>query len=386
MNMNLTQHQQYRIRFFPFQKFKSYQSFPRFPECNDDIRYLDEIDRESSLFIYISHRWLRGEEAVKHPDDSENHKFQLCIEGIQSIMSTVAWPMDECYLWFDYGCIDQDQLDPASEMEFLSSIIEPCDCLFTPIFSEEVIPYAKDGTQDWYDYKNPYWQDYLSRAWCRLEMVYAANIKTITDTRQRMNRLFGGLKLHRQRQRRPHFVYFHDLNLVPLNLPPLQHSYFDRFYPNKGHLKPGCESDMDRINLLMSRLRFTLSVSEWYEGEEIIVNEKKIREGKGFFSYPNGDTYFGCWKADKRHGFGVYTGFDGTKYSGQFFEDKFHGFGCLEYPDGAIYSGSFENGLKHGYGTLRWLDGRQEVGLYQNNNPFIIEGVSEMTGHIAFKP
>jgi len=47
-----------------------------------------------------------------------------------------------------------------------------------------------------------------------------------------------------------------------------------------------------------------------------------------------------------------------------------------------------DSSLKDGtvYGTLRWLDDRQEVGLYQNNNPFVVEGVSEIMGQISFKP
>jgi hypothetical protein len=32
------------------------------------------------------------------------------------------------------------------------------------------------------------------------------------------------------------------------------------------------------------------------------INGEKLREGKGIFSYPIGDVYFGDWKEDYFHG------------------------------------------------------------------------------------
>jgi hypothetical protein len=44
--------------------------------------------------------------------------------------------MEECFIWCDYGCIDQSK-DPAGELKQLDKIMELCDCIFTPIYDKD---------------------------------------------------------------------------------------------------------------------------------------------------------------------------------------------------------------------------------------------------------
>ena len=48
------------IRFINFQLFKSFGTFPRYPEEEDLTCDLEQIKRDEALIIFISHTWLRG--------------------------------------------------------------------------------------------------------------------------------------------------------------------------------------------------------------------------------------------------------------------------------------------------------------------------------------
>ncbi|MBW1742349.1 MAG: hypothetical protein JRJ47_02820, partial [Deltaproteobacteria bacterium] len=53
------------------------------------------------------------------------------------------------------------------------------------------------------------------------------------------------------------------------------------------------------------------------------------------YTWPNGDTYFGEWKGNKKHGHGTYTYANGNKYVGQYYESMRHG-------QGTFYFGEFK--------------------------------------------
>jgi hypothetical protein len=49
-------------------------------------------------------------------------------------MSSIG--MANCYIWLDYGCINQDG-DPAGELKQLDDIVKMCDCILTPIVDKD---------------------------------------------------------------------------------------------------------------------------------------------------------------------------------------------------------------------------------------------------------
>src|SRR5689334_17664564 len=99
---------------------------------------LEDIDRNNSILIFISHCWLRGWYGAEgwdgrpHPDNANGDKYKLCIEGIQNVVDSLAKGMKECYVCLDFGCINQDG-SPAGELKQLDKIVQCCDCIFTPI-------------------------------------------------------------------------------------------------------------------------------------------------------------------------------------------------------------------------------------------------------------
>src|SRR5438874_2467606 len=112
------------IRFISLAKLKELRTTPRFPENRNICVVLSEIDLETSLLIFVSHCWLRGWPGANgwdgrpHPDNAEGGKYELIVEGVDMIMKNLAPGMENCYLWLDYGCIDQNG-NPAGELRQL---------------------------------------------------------------------------------------------------------------------------------------------------------------------------------------------------------------------------------------------------------------------------
>lgn len=48
-------------RLIDFERFKASGSIPRYPECAESCVNISEIDRSSSLVVFVSHRWLRAD-------------------------------------------------------------------------------------------------------------------------------------------------------------------------------------------------------------------------------------------------------------------------------------------------------------------------------------
>ncbi len=116
------------IRVINFEHFKSRTSFPRYPEDKDLCVDIATIDRKDSFFVFISHCWLRGYKEAPgyddrpHPDNSTHDKFKLCVEGISKAMTHMAPGAKHCYIWLDFGCMDQDE-NPAGELKQLDGIM-----------------------------------------------------------------------------------------------------------------------------------------------------------------------------------------------------------------------------------------------------------------------
>lgn len=84
----------------------------------------------------------------------------------------------------------------------------------------------------------------------------------------------------------------------------------------------------------------------------------------GTFSYVNGDTYVGQWKAGKKHGQGTYTyAKDGTKLVGDWEIGKIT-IGKWVFPNGSFYAGKFRYNKPHGEGVWVFPNGNQLTGEY----------------------
>jgi len=370
-----------KIRLIPFEKFEELGTFPRFPENEDIVVPITSLTPEvynDSLVIFISHCWLRGWPGAQgwdgrpHPDNAEGSKYQLCIEGIKSIKAQLAPGMSNCFVWLDYGCIDQNG-DPAGELRMLDKIVQLSDCIFTPIYDSNCQWDYNGKINNMYeDYKSPGWRgtpaSYLNRGWCRVEMFYAANIPLFLADNpeafaERVKKFDHGIAYHQKEGRRPHILFgTHEkkIRLEPFILPPLQNSWFEEYHPEKGHLTK--DADRQVIHKLVEDIKpYMKFVVEGYTGDH---NSQGQREGHGKYLYDNGESYEGDWKADLKHGKGKYIYADGDYYVGDWVNGKRHGQGKIVSLSNETYEGEFTDGIKHGYGVYLYTDGEKYEGYY----------------------
>ena len=167
------------IRLINLELLKKREDFPRFPDDANMTEVLEQVDRKSAVVVFISHCWLAGYNGAEdwrgypHPDNTKNDKFRLCLQGIEKAWKIHAPYMERCYIWLDFGCINQDG-DPAGELKQLDKIIQSCDFIFTPIVDPEYSNW--EITDVWRGmlvaYNAPAWcrgpYVYLNRAWCRM--------------------------------------------------------------------------------------------------------------------------------------------------------------------------------------------------------------------------
>ena len=52
------------IRLIPFQAFCDCGMMPRYPDNKDLCVELEDINRDDSFIVFISHRWLRGHDGT----------------------------------------------------------------------------------------------------------------------------------------------------------------------------------------------------------------------------------------------------------------------------------------------------------------------------------
>jgi hypothetical protein len=156
----------------------------------------------------------------------------------------------------------------------LDKIVGICDLILTNVYDtqEWVLPSIYYNIFN--DYKSPAWNGndyaYLNRGWCRVEMLYAANIPLEKDSAARMTKFKAGLLSSMQAGRRPHLLYgtkeHKRVGHNPTQLPPLQNSWFDNYNPVKGKLTK--ESDREKIQQLVNDIEpYMKRVVEGYDGE-----------------------------------------------------------------------------------------------------------------------
>ena len=352
------------IRFISFLNLKMRTSFPRFPDHKDITETLESIDQSKTFFIFLSHCWIAGHENAEHwrgyahVDNKHDEKYRLVLEGVQKAWDSLAPGMPQCYLWIDYSCIDQDG-DPAGELKQLMKIVQTSDCILTPIIDENYAersatnPDRKNSGESWlHNYSAPAWNvgpyAYLSRAWCRMEMMYAANID-LRPNDDRVSLFAAGLRSAMLAGRRPHLLYGSSESAEKkpcIVLEPLQNSYFDEFKPVNGSITK--ESDRIKIAQLMEELEIKKVAAEYVGGKDAWG----LKEGFGVFIEESGNRYDGEFNANKRSGHGRQIFANGDMYDGDWAEDKMHGSGRFDFADGRIYTGDFSEGVWHGTGRF----------------------------------
>jgi len=435
---NKTEHALRFINFNDFKlNFKERRPRNEMPRCPEESHVLVDLprhkafDRSTTLVVFVSHTYLAafdGREVDKdgngtivsqrhvdnwrqtpHPDTLQNDKFDLIVRGINLLWQTMAKDMNDCFLWVDYCCLDQDD-NPAEELQRIGGyekIMSFCDCVFTPVVdpsynsweykarTNRIPNWLEDYESKMFCGSNRY-EAYLERAWCRLELLYASNLPLWTsgDSKYddaRIQRMTGGLYIASRHSLRAHFLYGtkEDLSGFGLiKLPPIPRGYQYEFNPLNGAVtRP---EDMKIISAMWEKLVInTDPVTEYYIGTR---NAEKQKNGQGTFTWEDGASYEGGWKCDVQDGTdGIYTwangevlqghwengriagcakytNLDGDIYYGEFNEHKQkHGTGQLTYADGDVYEGCFRNGLRHFKGRMRYKDGDEFVGYFKRN-------------------
>lgn len=359
----------FHVQLMDFNDFKRFQSFPCHSECQNLLVDLKDIDRDNSLVVFISHCWLRskpeheGFDGKPHPDNNNNSKHKLCIDGIGKTLQHFVTGVHSCYLWLDVAC-----LDFHNNIRHLDKIMESADCMFTPLLDPDVwFNHNNNNNNDnghinnyFDDYNAKSWnsgeQAYLNRAWCRLEMLYAASIPlhhgglTLRGQQQQQRQVsvqfHGSMGFHILAGRRPHLIFgTHEASkgLPPIVLPPLQHAFFDRYSPRLGCVTE--LSDMKRVEKLLLLLTPLLqAVTTGYRGD---FNRAGEMHGYGMCKYANGDLYEGEWRHDKKSGMGVMKFYRDGIYCGHFSDDRPCGIGSMRFPNGDVFEGEFRKGLFH---------------------------------------
>jgi hypothetical protein len=356
--------------FVDFDEFQKMGRICRSPNelVLDDILHelklyrLSDIDVNRSLLIFVSHRWIGG----SRPDVNDS-KFRLCCNGINLLKeSMLASTEIRCYLWIDYSCIDQEGT-PALELNHLKEIISVCDCVFTPVVDDNPGAWEFEHRRPdlYHDIRSPFWAHesagYINRAWCRVEMLYAATIAVDESRKAAKLGLFkAGLLYHQREGRRPHFVYSNKEEARIWVLPPFQHSFFDRYDPTKGALTfPG---DATIIVKLVEELRpYMRTIEPGYVGERA----DGLRHGRGKEQFKDGGVYEGEWFMDKIQGTGISRYANGNLYEGQWHQGKKHGLGKMRYSDGDVYEGSYVDGKRRGPGSLLKANGTLQCGIWE---------------------
>ena len=117
------------------------------------------------------------------------------------------------------------------------------------------------------------------------------------------------------------------------------------------------EGDM-RAGLMDGKGAFT-----WRNGDRYIGDFRaNKRDGQGVLAFYNGDRYEGAFHDDQQQGRGIYAWRDGDRYEGDFVAGHFQGKGVFTFNAGGAFDGEWKNDLPNGAGTHRAADGRMMDG------------------------
>lgn len=387
------------MRLIDFDSIKESSELPRYPENQSLCCSIEDIDRNSSFIVFISHCWLQGSAGAgfggnPHPDNSFGDKLRLIIAGITRVKTRFAPTLKKCYIWIDFGCLNQD-FNPRSELcsppNQLENIMSQCDCVFTPLLghlnnsapsngrtvqdaiteklrmslTEENSPSIASltaMTSVQYLYDTDSWHGdagYLADSWCRLEMLYGQNIPinlSTSSSADRASKLSSEYLQLLARGIRPHILFGeHEITNkdVLLVLPKLQIADYIMYDPKNGKLTNNKQDRPSLIVLLAYLKQFTTVIKDGYHGEM----EELRPHGYGVYISKNTDIYFGEWKNGFFHNKGTFVRSTGEKYIGQWNEGDKHGYGEEIILNGDKYKGDFDCNIRHGQGVYLYADG-----------------------------
>ena len=106
---------------------------------------------------------------------------------------------------------------------------------------------------------------------------------------------------------------------------------------------------------------FTYADGNRYEGE---FRDGKIH-GRGTYAWANGERYKGEWRDEKKHGQGTHTWPNGNRYEGEWQDGKIHGRGAYIWANGDRYEGQFRDGKIDGPVTYTWVNGERYQGGFR---------------------
>lgn len=89
--------------------------------------------------------------------------------------------------------------------------------------------------------------------------------------------------------------------------------------------------------------------------------------GKGTYSYSNGDKYAGQWKEGKMHGPGSYEFANGDRYSGDFHVNKRDGTGTYVWANKNSYRGEWKLDKREGLGVFQWSSSATYNGFWKED-------------------
>eukprot|EP01126_Amoeba_proteus_P023481 TRINITY_DN2359_c0_g1_i9.p1 TRINITY_DN2359_c0_g1~~TRINITY_DN2359_c0_g1_i9.p1 ORF type:complete len:240 (-),score=49.38 TRINITY_DN2359_c0_g1_i9:37-756(-) len=93
-----------------------------------------------------------------------------------------------------------------------------------------------------------------------------------------------------------------------------------------------------------------------------------VFQGKGKFTWEDGDYYEGDFEGGIQHGKGTFFWKDGDKYEGDFLNSNMTGKGIFTWATGNVYQGEFMEGEKNGWGKFIWVNGDNHEGQWLNGN------------------
>ena len=119
------------------------------------------------------------------------------------------------------------------------------------------------------------------------------------------------------------------------------------------------ETEIELTAPQMIKIDGTVHKSEW-------VDSLKKLDNYVIINYENGERYEGQITKKMKHGRGIYTWVDGTVYIGYWRHDLEHGYGEKLYANGDIYRGYWKNGAFEAQGTYVWKNGQSYEGQWKD--------------------
>ena len=108
--------------------------------------------------------------------------------------------------------------------------------------------------------------------------------------------------------------------------------------------------------ILVATIPIYFMAWSWESFDENCVGD--CHNGKGIYTWDDGDVYDGEWKDGMRNGYGIkLVAGTAERYEGQFKNDAKHGRGTYTYESGNKYEGDWLDDQKSGQGVMTRPDG-----------------------------